>query len=90
MPSADLATAYTREAGELRAQPVFCLMKASLRDSLRAFIESGERKTGLFAAQNHGAKVIFDDAAAFANANTLRRVGGIANQSSPAVTGSRI
>ncbi len=68
---ADLATAYTREAGELRAQPVFCLMKIVLRDSLRAFIESGERKTGLFAAQHHGAKVVFDDAAAFANANTL-------------------
>ena len=67
---ADLATAYTRAAGELRAQPVFCLMKVALRDSLRAFIDSGERKTGLFAAQHHGAKVIFDDAAAFANANT--------------------
>jgi molybdenum cofactor guanylyltransferase len=68
---ADLATAYTREAGELRAQPVFCLMKTKLRDRLRAFIESGERKTGLFAAQNHATEVIFDDAAAFANANTL-------------------
>jgi len=67
----ELATAYTREAGELRAQPVFCLMKTVLRDRLRAFIDSGERKTGLFAAQNHGARVIFDDAAAFANANTL-------------------
>jgi molybdopterin-guanine dinucleotide biosynthesis protein A len=67
----DLATAYTREDGELRAQPVFCLMKVGLRDSLRAFIESGERKTGLFAAQHHGARVIFNDAAAFANANTL-------------------
>jgi molybdenum cofactor guanylyltransferase len=67
---ADLATAYTREAGDLRAQPVFCLMKVTLRDSLRAFITNGERKTGLFAAQHHGAKVIFDDAAAFANANT--------------------
>ncbi len=68
---ADLATAYTREAGELRAQPVFCLMRIALRDRLRAFVESGERKTGLFASQNHGAKVIFEDAAAFANANTL-------------------
>jgi molybdenum cofactor guanylyltransferase len=70
----DMATAYTREDGELRAQPVFCLMRTSLRDRLRAFIESGERKTGLFAAQNHGAKVIFDHAAAFANANTLREL----------------
>jgi molybdopterin-guanine dinucleotide biosynthesis protein A len=69
--SADLATAYTREAGELRAQPVFCLIRIELRDSLRAFIESGERKTGLFAARHRGTKVVFDDAAAFANANTL-------------------
>ena len=67
----DIATAYTREDGELRAQPVFCLMKASLRDSLREFIDSGERKTGLFAARQGGARVVFDDAAAFANANTL-------------------
>src|SRR3984957_10946309 len=36
--SADLATAYTQEAGELRAQPVFCLMRIALRDRLRAFI----------------------------------------------------
>jgi molybdenum cofactor guanylyltransferase len=67
----DLATAYTREAGELRAQPVFCLMKTSLRESLREFIDSGERKTGLFAARHGGARVVFADAAAFANANTL-------------------
>ena len=57
---ADLATAYTREAGELRVQPVFCLMKTELRGSLRAFIDSGERKTGLFAAQNRGPKAIID------------------------------
>ena len=69
--SADLATAYTREAGELRAQPVFCLMRIALRNKLRAFIESGERKSGLFAARHRGTKVVFDDAAAFANANTL-------------------
>jgi molybdenum cofactor guanylyltransferase len=66
----DMATAYTREDGELRAQPVFCLMKTSLRGSLRSFIAGGERKTGLFAARHNGAKVIFDDPAAFANANT--------------------
>jgi molybdopterin-guanine dinucleotide biosynthesis protein A len=68
---ADMATAYTGEEGELHAQPVFCLMKTSLRDSLRAFIESGERKTGLFASRHHGARVVFADSAAFANANTL-------------------
>lgn len=67
---AGMATAYTLEDGELRAQPVFCLMRAGLRHSLRSFITSGERKTGLFASRHHGAKVVFDDAAAFANANT--------------------
>ena len=66
----EMATAYTREDGELRAQPVFCLMKTSLRDSLRSFIAGGERKTGLFASRHRGARVIFEDPTAFANANT--------------------
>ena len=68
---AEIAIVYTHEDGKLRAQPVFCLMKTSLRDGLKTFIDSGERKTGLFAAHHHSAKVVFDDAAAFANANTL-------------------
>ncbi|MDP9090030.1 MAG: molybdenum cofactor guanylyltransferase MobA [Pseudomonadota bacterium] len=68
---AEMATVYTHEDGKLRAQPVFCLMKTSLRDGLKTFIDSGERKTGLFAANHHSAKVVFDDATAFVNANTL-------------------
>jgi molybdenum cofactor guanylyltransferase len=67
----EMATAFTQEVEGPRAQPVFCLMKASLRDSLKAFISSGERKTGLFAAQHHSTRVVFHDPAAFANANTL-------------------
>ena len=76
---AAMATAYTLEDGRPRAQPVFCLMRASLRDSLSAFVESGERKTGLFAAQHHTAKVVFSDAAAFANANTLEELAKLQN-----------
>jgi len=76
---AAMATAYTLEDGRPRAQPVFCLMRASLRDSLSAFVESGERKTGLFAAQHHTAKVVFNDAAAFANANTLEELAKLQN-----------
>jgi molybdenum cofactor guanylyltransferase len=71
MSHSDMAVAHTREEGVLRAQPVFCLMKTSLRDGLSAFVASGERKTGLFAAKHQGARVEFNDAAAFANANTL-------------------
>ncbi|HEY2783008.1 MAG TPA: molybdenum cofactor guanylyltransferase MobA [Steroidobacteraceae bacterium] len=77
----DMATAYIREDGELRAQPVFCLMKTSLRVALRAFIQAGERKTGLFAAQHQSAKVIFDDPKLFANANTPGELAAL--QTSP-------
>src|ERR1700675_409345 len=67
----DMATAYTREGGKLFSQPVFCLMKASLRDSLNAFVRSGERKTGLWGRAHRCAQVVFRDDAAFFNVNTL-------------------
>jgi molybdopterin-guanine dinucleotide biosynthesis protein A len=67
----DMATAYTREAGKLFSQPVFCLMKASLRDSLSAFVRSGERKTGLWGRAQRCAQVVFDDDTEFFNVNTL-------------------
>jgi molybdopterin-guanine dinucleotide biosynthesis protein A len=73
----DMAIAYTREGEDLRAQPVFCLMKSSLRGSLNAFIRSGERKTGLFAAKHHSVRVEFNDPAAFANANTLEELADL-------------
>lgn len=67
----DMATAYTREADGLFAQPVFCLMKISLQNSLRAFVLSGQRKTGLWAEAQRNARVVFEDDAAFGNINTL-------------------
>jgi molybdopterin-guanine dinucleotide biosynthesis protein A len=69
--AAEMATAYTREGGQLFPQPVFCLMKVSLLDRLRAFIQSGERKTGAWPRSQHNAQVIFEQAAAFMNINTL-------------------
>ena len=74
--NAGIVTAYTREGDQLSPQPVFCLMKASLRDNLRAFIDRGQRKTGLWARELGGAQVIFDDAAAFTNFNTLTELTG--------------
>jgi molybdenum cofactor guanylyltransferase len=79
---ADIVTAYTREAGQLSPQPVFCLMKTSLQNSLRVFIDSGQRKTGLWARELGGARVVFDDDAAFANFNTLDELTG-AQQTHP-------
>jgi molybdopterin-guanine dinucleotide biosynthesis protein A len=68
---ADMAIACTRGTDRLLPQPVFCLMKVSLIDSLRTFVARGERKTGLWAHECHGARVMFDDEAAFFNINTL-------------------
>jgi molybdopterin-guanine dinucleotide biosynthesis protein A len=70
----DMATAYTREADRTFPQPVFCLMKISLLEHLRAFILSGERKTGAWPRTQRNAQVIFEDAAAFANINTLEEL----------------
>jgi molybdopterin-guanine dinucleotide biosynthesis protein A len=68
---AELAMAATHEDGELRLQPVFCLMRASVLESLVAFTSSGRRKIDAWTATLRTATVVFEDAAAFANANTL-------------------
>jgi molybdopterin-guanine dinucleotide biosynthesis protein A len=67
----DLATAYTREGERLFPQPVFCLMHVSLLDSLRDFINSGNRKTGSWALAHRNAQVVFEDDSEFMNINTL-------------------
>ncbi len=67
---AEIAMAATREDGELRAQPVFCLLQVRLAPSLLAFLQAGERKFGRWTARHRGVQVVFDDAAAFFNANT--------------------
>ncbi len=68
---AELAMAATREDGELRTQPVFCLMRASVMESLVRFTSSGRRKIDAWTATLRTVLVPFDDAAAFVNANTL-------------------
>ena len=68
---AELAMAATHEDGELRLQPVFCLMRATVLESLVVFTTSGRRKIDAWTATLQTATVVFDDAGAFANANTL-------------------
>ena len=68
---ADIAMAATLEDGVEQVQPVFCLFKRELRTSLQAFIEGGQRKIDRWTALHRCAVVRFDDAPAFANANTL-------------------
>jgi molybdenum cofactor guanylyltransferase len=72
------ANADAQGQPEVQGQPVFCLLKASLLESLQAFLDSGQRKIDRWTAQHRCATVVFDDSAAFFNANTveeLRRLG---------------
>jgi len=68
--NAELAMAAAPEDGVLRTQPVFCLMKAGLMESLVRYIQSGQRKIDRWTGQHRCAVVAFDDGAAFFNANT--------------------
>ena len=68
---AEIAMAATREADVVQVQPVFCLLQASLIESLVAFLHSGQRKIDKWTAQHRCVEVLFDDTAAFFNANTL-------------------
>ena len=68
---AEIAIAATLEGGQLQAQPVFCLMAATLMESLVAFTQGGQRKIDRWTGQHRCATVVFNDADAFFNANTL-------------------
>jgi molybdopterin-guanine dinucleotide biosynthesis protein A len=64
----------TREGSELVRQPVFLLMKATLLESLVAYLHAGERKIDPWTAQQRRVLVEFEDPAAFFNANTLEEL----------------
>jgi molybdenum cofactor guanylyltransferase len=68
---AEIAMAATLADGEVQVQPVFCLIKVSLKPSLAAFTQSGQRKIDRWTALHRCVEVRFDDAHAFFNANTL-------------------
>jgi molybdopterin-guanine dinucleotide biosynthesis protein A len=73
---ADIAMAAAREEdGQLCPQPVFCLMRASLLESVVRFTHGGGRKIDAWTSQHKTTLVAFDlpgdDAKAFFNANTL-------------------
>lgn len=68
----------------LRPQPVFCLLRTSLRESLMRFTEAGGRKVQAWTAQHRTVLVPFDrpgDAPdAFFNANTLAELQALQNR----------
>ncbi len=62
------------DAQRLQVQPVFCLMKSELIESLVRFTQSGQRKIDKWTAMHRCVLVPFDDGEAFANANTLEEL----------------
>lgn len=67
---AELAMAATQEDGRVQLQPVFCLLKVELMESLVLALQEGERKIDRWTARHRCAQVLFEDSAAFFNANT--------------------
>lgn len=77
--NADIAMVSAPEAdGALHPQPVFCLLKTTLLESLVRFTQAGGRKIDAWTAQHRTALVPFnrpgDAPQAFANANTLQEL----------------
>lgn len=69
---AEIALPATRNPdGAMQLQPVFCLMRSTLLESLTRFTQDGGRKIDRWTAQHRSVEVAFDDTAAFVNANTL-------------------
>ncbi|WP_119154417.1 molybdenum cofactor guanylyltransferase MobA [Caldimonas tepidiphila] len=79
---AEIAMAATRGAdgGEPQVQPVFCMMKTALMESLMQFTQEGGRKIDLWTAQHRCVVVPFDDERAFSNANTLAELQALERQ----------
>jgi molybdopterin molybdotransferase len=68
---ADLALAVTEENGRRQPHPVFCLLKTSLLPVLSEYLGSGGRRMDGWYGQIKVAEVLFEDADAFRNINTL-------------------
>jgi molybdopterin-guanine dinucleotide biosynthesis protein A len=70
----DLVYAATMEDGELRTHPVFSMMNSSVIDSLSVFLAGGGRKIDKWFETMKTNYVVFEDAAAFANVNTVEEL----------------
>ena len=77
---AEIAKASAPEDGQQRPQPVFSLLKRELMESLVQFTHGGGRKIDAWTAQHRTVLVPFEDAAPFANANTLAELQKLEQQ----------
>ncbi len=66
-----LVYASSKEAdGKIWAQPVFCLMRSNLQESLSSFLSKGDLKIDRWFKELRSSTVIFEDPQVFANVNT--------------------
>jgi molybdopterin-guanine dinucleotide biosynthesis protein A len=80
----EIAMAAAPEAdGQVRSQPVFCLMRVEVLESLVAFTQTGGRKIDRWTEQHQTVVVNFDqpqdDPRAFCNTNTLAELHALEN-----------
>ena len=67
----ELVFASSKEGdGKIWSQPVFCLMKSNLQDSLDAFLRKGDLKIDHWFQELRSGTVVFENSQAFANVNT--------------------
>ena len=81
---ADMAYAVTLEDGREQRQPVFCLMKTEVSETLVAYLHGGGHKIDAWFAQHRAVAVRFDDASAFFNANTAAELAQLQGRNVPA------
>lgn len=68
--------------GKIWSQPVFCLMKSDLQDSLDTFLSKGDLKIDRWFKELRSGTVVFENSQAFANVNTLEELTALEKVSS--------
>jgi molybdopterin-guanine dinucleotide biosynthesis protein A len=79
----ELVFASSKEGdGKIWSQPVFCLMKSDLQDSLDAFLSKGDLKIDRWFKELRSGTVVFENPQAFANVNTPEELADLEKVSS--------
>ncbi|QWE14085.1 molybdenum cofactor guanylyltransferase MobA [Polynucleobacter sp. AP-Sving-400A-A2] len=79
----ELVFASSKEGdGKTWSQPVFCLMKSDLQDSLNVFLSKGDLKIDRWFKELRSGTVVFENAQAFANVNTPEELAALEKISS--------
>lgn len=63
--------------GKVWSQPVFCLMKSDLQDSLDTFLSKGDLKIDHWFKELRSGTVVFENPQAFANVNTPEELAAL-------------